>query len=141
MVFFVLALSRCAAITIGVRILGPALGFILGSLCTMLYADLDAEPQITPTDPRWVGAWWLGESVNRHFIILPENEKYTKINIYLFIFFPLAGLVLISAMLILVSAGMFAFPRRLPTSRSPPNRIDSKKPSLKGKFFFFFFIH
>ncbi|KAI4494394.1 hypothetical protein M0802_008886 [Mischocyttarus mexicanus] len=47
------------AITIGVRILGPALGFILGSLCTMLYADLSANPQITPTDPRWVGAWWL----------------------------------------------------------------------------------
>lgn len=48
------------AITIGVRILGPALGFILGSLCTRLYADLSVSPQISPTDPRWVGAWWLG---------------------------------------------------------------------------------
>ncbi|XP_023718722.1 solute carrier organic anion transporter family member 74D [Cryptotermes secundus] len=48
------------AITIGVRILGPALGFILGSLCTRLYADLTVDPKITPTDPRWVGAWWLG---------------------------------------------------------------------------------
>lgn len=48
------------AITIGVRILGPALGFILGSLCTRLYADLSVDPQITPNDPRWVGAWWLG---------------------------------------------------------------------------------
>ncbi|XP_034242693.1 solute carrier organic anion transporter family member 74D-like [Thrips palmi] len=48
------------AITIGVRILGPALGFILGSLCTRLYADLSVDPQITPSDPRWVGAWWLG---------------------------------------------------------------------------------
>lgn len=48
------------AITIGVRILGPALGFILGSLCTRLYVDLSLDPQITPTDPRWVGAWWLG---------------------------------------------------------------------------------
>ncbi|XP_034940213.1 solute carrier organic anion transporter family member 74D [Chelonus insularis] len=88
------------AITIGVRILGPALGFILGSLCTMLYADLSANPQITPTDPRWVGAWWL-------------------------------GLVLISAMLMLVSVAMFAFPTRLPTSRSPPKIEDSKKPSLR----------
>lgn len=88
------------AITIGVRILGPALGFILGSLCTMLYADLSANPQITPTDPRWVGAWWL-------------------------------GLVLISAMLMLVSIGMFAFPTRLPTSRRPPKRTDAKKPSLR----------
>ncbi|KAK3930526.1 Solute carrier organic anion transporter family member 74D [Frankliniella fusca] len=48
------------AITIGVRILGPALGFILGSLCTRLYADLSVDPHITPKDPRWVGAWWLG---------------------------------------------------------------------------------
>ncbi|XP_015587731.1 solute carrier organic anion transporter family member 3A1 [Cephus cinctus] len=88
------------AITIGVRILGPALGFILGSMCTRLYADLSADPQITPTDPRWVGAWWL-------------------------------GLVLISALLMLVSIGMFAFPTRLPTSRTPPKRDDSKKPSLR----------
>ncbi|BES92086.1 Solute carrier organic anion transporter [Nesidiocoris tenuis] len=48
------------AITIGIRILGPALGFILGSFCTRLYVDLSVDPQITPTDPRWVGAWWLG---------------------------------------------------------------------------------
>ncbi|KYN21179.1 PREDICTED: solute carrier organic anion transporter family member 4C1 [Trachymyrmex cornetzi] len=88
------------AITIGVRILGPALGFILGSVCTMVYADLSRNPQITPSDPRWVGAWWL-------------------------------GLVLISAMLMLVSVGMFAFPPRLPTSRTPPRRSDSQKPSLR----------
>lgn len=88
------------AITIGVRILGPALGFILGSLCTMVYADLSRNPQITPTDPRWVGAWWL-------------------------------GLVLISTMLMLVSIGMFAFPTRLPKSRTPPRRTDAKKPSLR----------
>ncbi|KAH0946384.1 hypothetical protein HN011_007180 [Eciton burchellii] len=88
------------AITIGVRILGPALGFILGSLCTMVYADLSRNPQITPTDPRWVGAWWL-------------------------------GLVLISAMLMLVSIAMFAFPTRLPKSRTPPRRADAQKPSLR----------
>jgi Organic Anion Transporter Polypeptide (OATP) family len=49
-----------SAITIGVRILGPALGFILGSVCTRLYADLSVDPPVTPSDPRWVGAWWLG---------------------------------------------------------------------------------
>lgn len=47
-------------ITIGVRILGPALGFIVGSLCTSVYADLSVDPKIDTTDPRWVGAWWLG---------------------------------------------------------------------------------
>lgn len=88
------------AITIGVRILGPALGFILGSVCTMLYADLSVDPQITPNDLRWVGAWWL-------------------------------GLVLISAMLMLVSLAMFSFPSRLPSSKSQPKIEDSKKPSLR----------
>ncbi|GJQ70010.1 hypothetical protein Trydic_g13369 [Trypoxylus dichotomus] len=48
------------AITIGIRILGPALGFIVGSLCTRLYADLSVVPKIDTNDPRWVGAWWLG---------------------------------------------------------------------------------
>ena len=36
------------------------MGFILGSFCTRLYADLSIDPQISPNDPRWVGAWWLG---------------------------------------------------------------------------------
>jgi MFS family permease len=49
------------AITIGVRILGPALGFIVGSLCTSVYADLSVDPKIDTTDPSWVGAWWLGK--------------------------------------------------------------------------------
>lgn len=48
------------AITIGVRILGPALGFIVGALCTSVYADLSIDPKIDSSDPRWVGAWWLG---------------------------------------------------------------------------------
>ncbi|XP_031371249.1 solute carrier organic anion transporter family member 74D isoform X2 [Apis dorsata] len=41
------------------------------------------------------------------------------------------GLVLIAAMLMLVSIGMFAFPTRLPASRTPPKRADAKKPSLR----------
>ncbi|XP_058797997.1 solute carrier organic anion transporter family member 74D [Phymastichus coffea] len=88
------------AITIGVRIIGPAMGFMLGSLCTMIYADLSQDPPITPSDPRWVGAWWL-------------------------------GLVLISSMLLLVSVGMFAFPTRLPKSKIPPKKANTKKPKLR----------
>lgn len=48
------------AITIGVRILGPSLGFVLGSFCTRIYVDLSFTPDINPSDPRWIGAWWLG---------------------------------------------------------------------------------
>ncbi|KAL4084592.1 hypothetical protein QTP88_027526 [Uroleucon formosanum] len=48
------------SITIGVRILGPSFGFLLGALCTSLYADLSSEPNMDTNNPRWVGAWWLG---------------------------------------------------------------------------------
>lgn len=69
------------AITIGVRILGPALGFIVGSLCTSVYADLSVDPKIDATDPRWVGAWWLGKYYNS------KSEVIMQYNL-LFIFFP-----------------------------------------------------
>ncbi|XP_025413208.1 solute carrier organic anion transporter family member 3A1-like [Sipha flava] len=48
------------SITIGVRILGPSFGFLLGAFCTSLYADLSTEPNMNTDHPRWVGAWWLG---------------------------------------------------------------------------------
>ncbi|XP_075998525.1 solute carrier organic anion transporter family member 3A1 isoform X2 [Genypterus blacodes] len=45
-------------------VFGPACGFILGSLCTKFYVDaifIDSEIlDITPEDPRWIGAWWAG---------------------------------------------------------------------------------
>ncbi|XP_064086298.1 solute carrier organic anion transporter family member 74D-like isoform X1 [Macrobrachium nipponense] len=46
--------------TSGVRILGPTLGFVLGSVCTRLYVNPMTDPGITTNDPRWIGAWWLG---------------------------------------------------------------------------------
>lgn len=46
--------------TSGVRILGPTLGFVLGSVCTRLYVHPLTDPGITTSDPRWIGAWWLG---------------------------------------------------------------------------------
>ncbi|KAI4535571.1 hypothetical protein MG293_014797 [Ovis ammon polii] len=68
-------------------VFGPACGFILGSFCTKIYVDavfIDTNPcllqthppapsealvcadavtgnlDITPDDPRWIGAWWGG---------------------------------------------------------------------------------
>ncbi|XP_076371446.1 solute carrier organic anion transporter family member 74D-like [Tachypleus tridentatus] len=50
------------AITIGVRIFGPVFGFLLGSFCIGLYVNFPFESakHLTPDDPQWVGAWWLG---------------------------------------------------------------------------------
>lgn len=47
------------AITIGVRVLGPALGYYLGSFCVRLYVDLSKD--VDHTNPSFIGAWWLGE--------------------------------------------------------------------------------
>ncbi|KAH8342463.1 hypothetical protein KR059_008864 [Drosophila kikkawai] len=47
------------AVTIGMRILGPASGFIFGSFCTRWYVNF-SNPGFDATDPRWIGAWWLG---------------------------------------------------------------------------------
>ncbi|XP_022240822.1 solute carrier organic anion transporter family member 3A1-like isoform X2 [Limulus polyphemus] len=50
------------AITIGVRIFGPTFGFLLGSFCIGFYVNFPFETSnnLTPNDPQWVGAWWLG---------------------------------------------------------------------------------
>nr|XP_023019008.1 solute carrier organic anion transporter family member 3A1-like [Leptinotarsa decemlineata]XP_023019009.1 solute carrier organic anion transporter family member 3A1-like [Leptinotarsa decemlineata] len=64
------------AITIGVRIVGPALGFIVGSLCTSVYADLSVDPKIDSTDPRWVGAWWLGLVVIAGLLMLASLAMF-----------------------------------------------------------------
>uniref|UniRef100_A0A6Q2XFB6 Solute carrier organic anion transporter family member n=1 Tax=Esox lucius TaxID=8010 RepID=A0A6Q2XFB6_ESOLU len=57
-----------AALYIGcvqtISIIGPVIGYLLGSLCAKIYVDIgyvDMETiTITPGDARWVGAWWLG---------------------------------------------------------------------------------
>ncbi|XP_066489217.1 solute carrier organic anion transporter family member 1C1-like isoform X1 [Tiliqua scincoides] len=62
------ATEESAAFYIGcvqtVAIIGPIFGFLLGSLCAMLYVDfgfVDMESiTITHKDSQWVGAWWLG---------------------------------------------------------------------------------
>lgn len=45
-------------------VFGPACGFILGSVCTKVYVDAvfidTSKLDITPDDPRWIGAWWAG---------------------------------------------------------------------------------
>ncbi|XP_013383827.1 solute carrier organic anion transporter family member 4C1, partial [Lingula anatina] len=44
--------------------LGPAIGYIVGGQFLNIYVDFEnvnvENVNITPQDPRWVGAWWLG---------------------------------------------------------------------------------
>ncbi|XP_005998930.3 solute carrier organic anion transporter family member 1C1 [Latimeria chalumnae] len=47
-----------------IQLIGPILGYLLGSVCARLYVDIGfvdvGSVTITPKDSRWVGAWWLG---------------------------------------------------------------------------------
>lgn len=42
------------------RMLGPAIGYALASFCLRMYISPMLTPTITNSDPRWLGAWWLG---------------------------------------------------------------------------------
>ncbi|XP_023302200.2 solute carrier organic anion transporter family member 74D [Lucilia cuprina] len=42
------------------RMLGPAIGYALASLCLRIYIAPQLHPVIKMKDPRWLGAWWMG---------------------------------------------------------------------------------
>ena len=48
------------SITYTFRLLGPTLGFFLGSFCLRTYVNPSIDPGFSEGDPRWMGAWWLG---------------------------------------------------------------------------------
>lgn len=61
-------------ILLAVTSIGPAFGFVTGSLMLRFYVDFDKIPkdQITldHKDLRWVGAWWLGFLIASCFLFL-----------------------------------------------------------------------
>ncbi|XP_051011494.1 solute carrier organic anion transporter family member 1A5-like [Acomys russatus] len=67
------------------RIIGPLFGLLLGSFFARIYVDTGSvntdELTITPTDTRWVGAWWIG------FLICAGVNILTSVP---FFFFPKA---------------------------------------------------
>ncbi|CAD7086074.1 unnamed protein product [Hermetia illucens] len=48
------------AYALAMRMIGPTLGFILGTGMLSIFIDPSKTPLIKGTDPRWLGAWWLG---------------------------------------------------------------------------------
>ena len=40
-------------------LLGPAFGFGVGSACLLVYVDPWEKTDLKPTDPSWVGGWWI----------------------------------------------------------------------------------
>lgn len=55
-----------------ISVLGPAIGYYLGSFCIRQYVDLTRN--VDPTDPNFIGAWWLGKSPT-HKNTFPECNR------------------------------------------------------------------
>ncbi|XP_053280604.1 solute carrier organic anion transporter family member 4A1 [Pleuronectes platessa] len=56
--------SNYAPVYIGIfytaSILGPAAGYLLGGYFLNIYEEIHLLTEMTPENPLWVGAWWIG---------------------------------------------------------------------------------
>ncbi|KAM4808250.1 solute carrier organic anion transporter family member 4C1 [Rhinophrynus dorsalis] len=54
--------SLFIGIAYGMSVVGPAIGYLIGGQLLNIYIDFDKGQSVnlTPSDPRWLGAWWIG---------------------------------------------------------------------------------
>ncbi|KAM6925508.1 solute carrier organic anion transporter family member 4A1 [Xenentodon cancila] len=56
--------SNCGPVYIGIfytaAIVGPAAGYLLGGYFLNIYTEIHLTTEMTPENPHWVGAWWVG---------------------------------------------------------------------------------
>ncbi|KAL1021224.1 hypothetical protein UPYG_G00010370 [Umbra pygmaea] len=56
--------SSYAPVYIGIfytaAIVGPAAGYLLGGYFLNIYTEVNVPTELTPENPLWVGAWWIG---------------------------------------------------------------------------------
>lgn len=59
-IFFPKYTPICLGFYFTAAVVGPALGFGLGGVFLKVYVDPWEDTTLIESDPRWVGAWWLG---------------------------------------------------------------------------------
>ena len=52
------------------RLLGPTLGYMLGSASLKMYVNPGVDVDFGEKDPRWIGAWWFGYPIIGGLILL-----------------------------------------------------------------------
>ncbi|TKS74805.1 Solute carrier organic anion transporter family member 2A1 [Collichthys lucidus] len=63
------------AILFAVSVFGPAVGYLLGGVVLRIYVDVDkiglgGDLELRQSDPRWVGAWWIGLLITTGCLVL-----------------------------------------------------------------------
>lgn len=55
-----------------IQFIAPGIGFIIGGKLLSIYVDINQPDgfNLTPQDPRWIGAWWLGFLIFGILIVL-----------------------------------------------------------------------
>ncbi|CAL8072089.1 unnamed protein product [Orchesella dallaii] len=53
-------MPRVLGVTMSLRLIGPTIGYLIASGTLKIFVNPMLTPVITPDDPRWIGAWWLG---------------------------------------------------------------------------------